>query len=245
MSLTEQEQLLLPFNVDPLFSFENFIVGPDNRATYDAVRQFCREIGESVSMVIIGDPGTGKTHLLSAVARDQYCTKGLHVYFCAEQIIHFFANEKYKEDGFKIVSQFQNYSLFILDELEKLDGHFLTQEFIIYLFNMIRSNRGRMLFGSRINPEQMTGLRSELKSRLLWGKVIQLKEPGDNALGMVMRKIALDRNIKLSDDLVNFLTMRLPRSLSEYVRVIDTLDRQSSRLSRNIAIPLAKDLFNL
>lgn len=244
MSLLEPEQLLLPLFRTPIFSFDNFIVGPKNRLAYHVVKEFSQGPFKPGSLMVVGDGSTGKTHLLSAAIADHHKIDGPCVYLHYNELKAQLGTSG-KDDCINLLLQYQNHDLIALDSFDGLAEDFLAQEVIIYLYNMIIANRGRLIIASRTDPGNMEGLRSELKSRLLWDRVLHLKEPGDDELGLVLHKIAKDRDIRLSDDLIHFLLLRLPRSVCEYERVIDILDQQSSKLSRNISILLAKELFGL
>ncbi|MEO5329310.1 MAG: DnaA/Hda family protein [Magnetococcus sp. THC-1_WYH] len=244
MRLLEPEQLLLPFDYPPIFSFDNFIVGPENRLAYHAIKELSQGSSEPGSLVLVGDGGTGKTHLLSsAIAKNQE-NAGSCVYLHTEELKERLGTSG-KDDTISLLLQYQNYDFIALDSFDALANSLLAQEVVIYLYNMIAANRGRLVIASRTDPGKMRSLRPELKSRLLWGKVLHIYEPSDAQLGLVLHKIAKDRNICLSEELVHFLLMRLSRSVCEYERVIRVLDQKSSKLSRNISILLAKELFGL
>ncbi|MBF0347830.1 MAG: ATP-binding protein [Magnetococcales bacterium] len=245
MNVREQEQLLLPLSAIPTYTFDNFIVGPENRLAFHEARKFSQGTSASRSMIIVGEGGAGKTHLLSACIYEQEMRNVSCVYIHSEEIVRSLSEVEDKEGCLQILSHYQHYSFIAIDAFELLEDVFFAQEYMIYLYNVISSKCGRMLIGSRTDPGSMKGLRSELKSRLLWGLIITLQEPGDEELYGIIKKIAGDKGIRLSDELVHFLMMRLPRSIGNFERVIALLDRQSLRLSRNIAIPFAKELFDL
>ncbi|MBF0145254.1 MAG: ATP-binding protein [Magnetococcales bacterium] len=245
MSLLDQEQLLLSLEVPPDLSFDRFIVGSDNERVFNAVKRLCDESHPSESLLLVGESGTGKTHLLHAAVRQTQLTTKSGIYVHANDLIKECLCCTDREERLNLSAQYQNYHLVALDAFELLATDATAQEVVLYLYNLLLANGGIFLIASQVNPMAMVGLRSELRSRLLWGKVLELHPLGDEELFGVMQKIAFDRSLQLSDDLIHFLVMRLPRSVLEYTKAIELLDQQSSRRSRNIAIPLAKELFNL
>ncbi|HIJ83150.1 MAG: regulatory inactivation of DnaA Hda protein [Magnetococcales bacterium] len=245
MSLQDQNQLLLPFLTIPHFSFDNFIVRSENRVIFDTMLQFSRGVSKAESMVIVGDSGSGKTHLLLAALSERQKCGDACIYLHTETIIKKFARAKDNNEGLRLLSHYQKYTFVALDAFEIVENNLSIQEYILYFFNLLLSNNGKLLTASRKNPGHMEEIKPELRSRLMWGKVLDLIGPGDEELAKIIQKIALDRNLRLSEDLVHFLVLRLPRSVFEYVRVIEILDKESLKTSRNIAIPLAKELFNL
>ncbi|MBF0109045.1 MAG: hypothetical protein HQL76_07720 [Magnetococcales bacterium] len=242
---TEGEQLFLLFNFIPDDHFGNFLVEGKNKVALDSVIQFIDDTDNPGAMVVVGETGTGKTHLLRAAIRRWNDRSENGICFHCSELIEKMAVRQEKEIDFGRLNQLLNHRMISLDGLEELDQNELGQEMILYFFNLFLDHGGKLLFASRIHPVSMKRLRPELRSRLLWGNIVELSPINDQFLGRIMKKIGLDRSIDLSDDLVNYLVLRLPRSVAAYAKAIEVLDWQSSKMSRNISIPLAKELFQL
>lgn len=240
----ECNQLVLPLVSVPVFSFDNFTVGSENRVTFQSIVQFVSSECTTESLILVGGSGTGKTHLLKATLEKLTLYSG-HLYLHIGDIWHFLSDSPDENKYLKLLARYQNISFLALDGLELLENNDLIQEFVLYFFNILKANHGKLLAATRNDPGHISGLRVELKSRLLWGSVVHLGGLNDNELARVMKKIGYDRGLELSDELVNFLVTRLPRSPQEYVQALDQLDRHSSVVARNISIPLAKELFQL
>lgn len=58
-------------NLYPQYTFESFVVAPSNRFVYSVAKSICREPGVNYNPVLIyGEEGTGKTHLLHAIGNE-------------------------------------------------------------------------------------------------------------------------------------------------------------------------------
>ncbi|MBF0414931.1 MAG: ATP-binding protein [Magnetococcales bacterium] len=237
-------QMVLPLSSVPVFSFDNFTLGLDNRIAFQTLLQFTTADCNSECLVIVGKSGSGKTHLLKA-AIEKKSIYSACLYLHVEEIRSLLSGSSDVNHCLQLLSHYQHINFLALDGLELLENNESAQEFVLYFFNFLKANHGKILVASKFDPGHIPGLRVELKSRLLWGSVVSMGVMNDSELGLVMKKIGFDRGLDLSEDLVNFLVTRLPRSPHDYVQAIDQLDQYGMKLSRNISIPLAKDVLQL
>lgn len=240
MNFTSSMQFILSFDMIPAYNFENFILSSENRTAFHTVRQFSNS--GHLSLLLIGATGTGKTHLLHA-AINAFGADGHGMFM---DILKLKGTIQDREGiNLQFLSSHASYRLIAIDGLEQIENDFEAQELLLFLYNLVRNNGGQLLFSSQIHPNHQPGIRDELKSRLLWGDVVAINSPGDETLEKVMNKIAMDRNILFPEELIHFLVLRLPRSVPEYVRVVELLDHKSLHQARSINIPFAKEVLSL
>ncbi|MBF0435959.1 MAG: ATP-binding protein [Magnetococcales bacterium] len=244
MNHFSSSQLVLPLSFVSVFSFENFIIASDNRIAFQSLVHFITSDCNSESLIIVGNSGTGKTHLLKA-AVEKISVSFSCLYLHVEYIKSLFSDSSDKDRCLQLLSGYQHINFLALDGLELLENNELVQEFVLYFINFLKASHGKILVASKLDPNHIVGLRVELKSRLLWGSVVHMGVLNDSELGLVMKKIGFDRGLDLSEELVNFLVMRLPRSPHDYVQAINQLDQYGMLFSRNLSIPLAKDVLQL
>lgn len=131
-----------------------------------------------------------------------------------------------------------NSSLVIADDVQGLDGH--AQQALFVAINAAREGRAAVLAAGDAPPAQLA-LREDLRTRLAWGLVYQLKPLGDAEKGLHLRAEAARRGLELSDDVVGYLLTRLPRDLSSLNSVLDVLDRHSLAKQRPLTLPLVRE----
>jgi len=127
-----------------------------------------------------------------------------------------------------------------VDDVEKLD-----EAAQIALFNRINEARqagGRVLAAGNAPPAQLP-LREDLKSRLAWGLVYQVKPLSDEQRGEFLRAEAGRRGMRLPEEVVSYLLTRMRRDLRSLAAVLDRLDQASLELKRPITLPLLKEVF--
>ena len=126
----------------------------------------------------------------------------------------------------------------VADDVEKLG-----EQAQIELFNVINRARlsgGAVLAAGNAPPAQLP-LREDLKSRLGWGLVYQVKPLTDEERMVFLRAEAERRGMRLADEVVAYLLTRMRRDLPSLAAILDRLDRISLELKRPITLPLVRE----
>ena len=132
----------------------------------------------------------------------------------------------------------ENPGLTIADDVEALDLD--AQQALFVAINDARDGRARVLAaGSR--PPAALALRDDLRTRLAWGLVYQVKRLSDPEKRAHLRAAAGERGLALGDEVADYLLARLPRGLSTLNAVLDRLDRVSLAKQRPLTIPLVRE----
>ena len=132
-----------------------------------------------------------------------------------------------------------NPSLVIADDVQALDAG--AQQALFVAINAARDGRAAVLAAGDAPPAQLK-LRDDLRTRLAWGLVYQLKPLGDVEKALHMQAEAARRGLRLSDEAVRYLLTRLPRDLSSLNNVLDALDRHSLAQQRPLTLPLVREV---
>src|ERR1051325_3425916 len=93
-------------------------------------------------------------------------------------------------------------------------------------------------------PPAGLGLREDLRTRLGWGLVYQLKPLTDADKALHLRGEAQRRGLSVSDEVVSSLLNHLPRDLASLHAVLDRLDRHSLARQRAVTLALVRDAFS-
>ena len=90
-------------------------------------------------------------------------------------------------------------------------------------------------------PPAQLALREDLRTRLGWGLVYQLKPLTDAEKALHLRSEASRRGLRLADEVVWYLLNHLPRDLASLNAVLDRLDRHSLARQRAVTLPLVRE----
>src|SRR5687767_4144804 len=130
-----------------------------------------------------------------------------------------------------------NPELVIADDVETLDEG--AQQRLFAAINAAREGEPPVLAAGRHPPAQLA-LREDLRTRLAWGLVYQLKPLTDAEKALHLRAQAARRGVPLSDEVIGYLLSRLPRDLSSLNAVLEALDRYSLATKRSVTVPLVR-----
>ena len=131
-----------------------------------------------------------------------------------------------------------NPALIVADDVEKLDG--AAQQRLFAAINAAREGEPPVLAAGGQPPAQLA-LREDLRTRLAWGLVYQLKPLSDAEKAVHLRAQAARRGLPLSDEVAAYLLSRLPRDLASLNAVLEALDRHSLATKRPLTLPLVRE----
>jgi DnaA family protein len=124
------------------------------------------------------------------------------------------------------------------DDVEKLDE--AAQIALFNAINSAREARGAVLAAGNAPPAQLP-LREDLKSRLAWGLVYQVKPLTDAERALYLRAEAERRGMKLADEVIWYLLEHVERDLPTLGGILEHLDRTSIELRRQVTLPLVRE----
>lgn len=244
-------QFILNFPLDPVCTFANLVVGEGNRRAVEAVRALLAEPSSSrrqssTALLLTGESGTGKTHLLQAAVSQCRAQSGESAaFYLNTTALRAQLRSSGEQDLTRFLDRHEPCQLVAVDTLDELESSPVLQEGILYLFNQMRDTGGRMLVAGQTAPQLLDGLRPDLRSRLLWGSVVVLEPPEDALLGAILAKMVEDRQVRCGPELLKFLQLRLPRRIPDYAAALDRLNEASLGLKRPLTVPLAKEVLGL
>jgi DnaA family protein len=131
-----------------------------------------------------------------------------------------------------------NPRLVLADDVESLDAE--AQQALFVAINDAREGGAAVLASGSAPPAQLD-LRDDLRTRLAWGLVYQLKALTDREKALHLRAEAGRRGLQLSEEVVGYLLARAPRDLSTLNYILDRLDRHSLARQRPLTIPFVRE----
>ena len=213
-------QLALEFGHRTALDAEDFLVTPSNR---EAVLWLDRwPEWPAPALVIHGPTGCGKTHL----AHVWQARSGARAITPAE--VDNAAPDDLLGDS----------SCAVIDGGDQV-GH---EQTLLHLYNMATERGGALLLTARTPPARWNIALADLRSRLVAAPAVAVEAPDDGLIGAVLVKIFSDRQLRVGDDVVEYLTRRMERSFDAAARIADALDRAALAGGRNITVPLAKQV---
>lgn len=131
-----------------------------------------------------------------------------------------------------------NPGLLVADDVQALDAD--AQQALFVAINRARDGQAAVLASGDAPPARLA-LRDDLRSRLGWGLVYQLKTLSDADKLAHLNAEARRRGMPLSPEVADYLLARVPRDLSTLNDIFDRLDRYALARQRPLTIPLVRE----
>jgi len=249
------KQVTLDLARAPTASFEHFYAGPNAKLLeilQDAVARWVRLGAPNAggpassapllqSVVLCGDRGSGKTHLLNACAHLAQ-THGIDVVHWQVQ------SSQSPQDPFALSTEFEfkaSWRMMVID-----DVHLMSEQDQATAFNWFVNafapgdHATRMVIMSSDQQVGSLAIREDLRTRMAQGLCLELKTLDEQACRTVLIEQARLRGLVLKADVLDFMMARFSRDLTNLVGWLDQLDAFSLQTQRAITIPLIKDMLN-
>jgi len=207
-------QMLLDIAPEWVPTLDNFVAGR-NVELLAALRQAAAGAAEVRAVYLWGEAGSGKSHLLRAMAAQH----GIY----AVRAVPMAA------------------SLVAVDDVEALDD--AAQIALFELYNRMREQGGLLLVSGRQAPAHLA-LRDDLRTRLSGGHVFALQALSEPERRAVLRQAADVRGIALSDEVMDFMLTRFSRDLGSLMELLALMDGYALQTRRAITIPLIKAMMD-
>ena len=117
---------------------------------------------------------------------------------------------------------------------------YVNAEAMLHLFNHISELGGKLLILGRIAPARWALSLADLSSRLNAVPAIEIKKPDDQLLRALLGKLFQDRQLKVNEDVLDYLLPRMERSFDAARNIVETSDRIGLSQGKGITVPLAR-----
>ena len=127
------------------------------------------------------------------------------------------------------------------------DVHLFDNDAQIGLFNTYNQQKeiGGLLITAGLHAPSQLGLRDDLATRLAWGLVYQLHPLNDDEKAQALKQHALERGMKLPDEVTDYCLRYLRRDLPTLMATLDALDEWSLTEKKPVTVPMLKKLLQL
>ncbi|AXK38310.1 DnaA regulatory inactivator Hda [Crenobacter cavernae] len=215
------DQLVLNLSPEPLPAFDSFVAERNREVVTALIDPEAERF-----LYLWGEPGSGKTHLLHAWIAHAEALGRASIYLDARQ-------ERLPEFA-------REASYIAVDHVDDL--HPDDQITLFSIYNSLKeAGEGRLLMAGR-QPPMMLALRDDLRTRVGWGLVFEVKPLSDDDKLAALARHAETRQLAIPEDVFRYLLTHWRRDLASLVDMIDLLDRYSLALRRPITVPLVKNI---
>jgi chromosomal replication initiator protein len=232
--------------LNPNYSFENFLEGDSNRLARSAGLAVAAKPGGTSfnPLLIFGGVGLGKTHLAHAIGvdiKDKYPEKTV-LYISAEKFTQQYIDSVKKNNRNDFIHFYQIIDVLIIDDVQFLSGKSGTQDVFFHIFNHLHQNGKQVILTSDKAPVDMQDIEQRLLSRFKWGLSAELQHPDFETRVSILKNKLYRDGVEMPNDIVDYVAKNIKTNVRELEGAIISLIAQSSFNRKEITIDLAKQI---
>ncbi len=192
--------------LNPRLTFENFVVGNNNRQAFSVAQQVAFNPGTRFNPVFIyGNSGLGKTHLLHAVGneilRRDPSKKILYVpteTFTTDFITSIQYN---KTEAFR--NKYRSVDVLLIDDIQFIANKEGTQEEFFNTFNELHSKDKQIVISCDRKISEIKDLADRLKTRFENGVITDIQVPDYEVRVAIMLNKTKSLNMDIPDEIID------------------------------------------
>ncbi len=224
-------------NLNPKYTFSNFIVGSFNELAQAAARAVVNSPGEAYNpLFIYGGVGLGKTHLLQAMGNEiieKYKKKKKVKYVSSEKFTSELVSALHNGKVEEFKESYRQVDVLIIDDVQFLAGKEKTQEEFFHTFNFLYQKNKQVVLSSDRPPKAIATLEERLRSRFEGGMIADISQPDmETRLAILKCKIA-EKKIIVSDEILNYIAVNVQKNIRELEGALNRIIASSGSLSAN------------
>ena len=214
------KQLAFDLPLDPRFGAEDFLVSPSNEQAYGQIESW--PDWPDTILVLVGPRGSGKSHLASIWATNAHAWTIDATQITQDKVPHLVSNGALA--------------------IEDMDRGERDEAALFHLLNLAREKRAFLLITSETPPDRWSLRTPDLLSRLRLAPSVALEAPDDALLKAVLVKLFVDRQLVVDTSVVDYIALRIERSLAKASELVALLDREALSRGRRVSRAIAAEI---
>ena len=213
-------------NLNPRYTFENFIVGPFNELAQAAAWAVSKNPGFVYNpLFVYGGVGLGKTHLLQAIGNEiaKNFPKKKIKYLPCEKFTSGIITSIRNHDVENFKSKYQVIDVLIIDDVQFLTGKEKTQEEFFHIFNSLYERNKQIVLSSDRPPKAIPALAERLRSRFEGGMMADISLPDFETRVAILKAKAQEKRISFSEEIYSYIAKEIQKNIRELEGALNQL----------------------
>lgn len=239
-----REQSIETSNLNPDFSFDNFVEGKSNQFALAACAQVSKNPGTSHNpLFIYGNTGLGKTHLMHAVGnaiKEQYPDARLIYQHCdgfIEDIVRSMRNNTINE----LRHFYRTLDALLIDDIQLLSGKGGSQEVFFHTFNTLLDGGHQVILTCDRYPKELEAMEERLKSRFASGLTVDIKPPDFEHRVAILEQKAEAWGVDLPKDTKFFIGETVRANVRELEGALKQVNAMASFKGMPLTLEIAQE----
>ena len=244
LEIEHQRDRIQHTNLNPKYTFSNFVVGAGNQLAYAASLAVAEEPSSVYNpLFLYGGVGLGKTHLMNAIGN--YIAQenpDMRVLFISSET---FTNELIesivkKTGTFDLKNRMRNVDVLMVDDVQFLSKTVTTQEEFFNTFNDLHSRGKQIIISSDKPPSEIPTIEERLRSRFEWGLTVDIQKPDYETRLAILKQKAADDGIAAPDAVLDYIAQQVDTNIRALEGSLVRLSAEAELTDGRITLELAQ-----
>ncbi|MFL6003072.1 MAG: chromosomal replication initiator protein DnaA [Nocardioides sp.] len=236
----------LETRLNPKYTFETFVIGSSNRFPHAAAVAVAEAPGKAYNpLLVYGDSGLGKTHLLHAIGHFAAANHPeLSVtYVSVETFTNEFINAL-RDGGIRsFKDRYRSTDVLLIDDIQSLQGREQTQEEFFHTFNALHDSGKQVVISSDRPPKAIATLEDRLRSRFEMGLITDVQPPDlETRIAILQKRVRADRYEIHEPEVLPFIAGRVSTNVRALEGALTRVVAHGSISGRRITVDLASEV---
>ena len=237
-------------NLNPKYTFDNFIVGSSNEFATAIAMSTAKNPGQEMNnpLFLYGDSGLGKTHLMQAIGNEivkQHPEKKV-VYVTSEKFTNDMIESLHVKDMGSFRQLYRNVDVLLIDDIQFIENKQGVQEEFFHTFNELHQNNKQIVLTSDRMPRELATLDLRLKTRFEWGLSIDIIKPDYETRVAILKKKSESRNVYINEEVLSYIAERIDSNVRELegalLKIISYAGMKNTEITKELAESVIKSI---
>ncbi len=238
-----------PVGLNPKYGFDTFVTGSSNRFAHAAAVAVSEAPGKAYNpLLVYGESGLGKTHLLHAIGH--YAASLFNdisvLYVSSEEFTNDFINSIRDDRASEFQRRYRDVDVLLVDDIQFLESKERTQEEFFHTFNTLHNADKQIVITSDRPPKELSTLTDRLRNRFQWGLITDVQPPDLETRIAILRKKAVQERLSAPPEVLELIATKVQRNIRELegalIRVTAYANLTREPVDQEIAELVLRDL---
>jgi chromosomal replication initiator protein len=228
-------------SLNPRYTFDNFIVGPNNRLAHAASQAVAENPSRAYNpLFLYGGVGLGKTHLLHAIGN--FCAaRGMRIlYVSSEEFTNDMINAIRSHTTQAFRDKYRSTDILLVDDIQFIAGKESTQEEFFHTFNTLHGQNKQIVISSDRPPKLLGTLEERLRSRFEWGLTADIQLPDLETRQAILRSKADRMGRAIPEEIMELIARRIQSNIRELEGALNRVAAFAELSGMALSIQLAE-----
>ena len=194
------------------------MVGKDNRLAAAAAKHVAEMPGEAYSpLLLYGDVGLGKTHLMQAVGKQilERRPDAMVRYLTSHRFVNDMVEALKGGSMGEMTNGYREVDVLLIDDIQFFGDKMRSQEEFFHVFNSLQESGRQIVLTSDRYPSEIEGLEERLKSRFAGGMTAEMGHPDIETRAAILCKKAEQAGVVLTKEVAFYVAERIRSNVRE------------------------------